>query len=136
MTPLWVFKAYQCREIAFALGLDANQRKQITYILFSLYRLFLDKDLSLLEINPLIITDKGDLMALDAKINLDDNALFRHSDLTDLYDPSQDDEKEHKAKEFDLNYVALGGDIACMVNGAGLAMATMDMVKMHGGNPR
>ncbi len=133
--PLIGIAAYQCREIAFALDLDANQRKQLTTILFGLYRLFIDKDLSLVEINPLIITDQGDLLALDAKINLDDNALYRHKDLAALYDPTQEDEKEYKAREFDLNYVALDGDIACMVNGAGLAMATMDVIKMQGGEP-
>ncbi|KHD05654.1 succinyl-CoA synthetase subunit beta [Candidatus Thiomargarita nelsonii] len=133
--PLVGIAAYQCGEIGFALDLDANQRKQLTTILFGLYRLFVDKDLSLLEINPLIITDQGHLLALDAKINLDDNALYRHKDLATLYDPTQEDEKEYKAREFDLNYVALDGDIACMVNGAGLAMATMDVIKMQGGEP-
>ncbi len=127
--------SYQCREIAFALGLDANQRKQLTSILFGLHRLFVDKDLSLVEINPLIITDQGNLLALDAKINIDDNALYRHKDLAALYDPTQEDEKEHKARQFELNYVALDGDIACMVNGAGLAMATMDVIKIQGGEP-
>jgi succinyl-CoA synthetase beta subunit len=133
--PIVGIQAYQCRDIAFALGLDANQRKQLTFILGGLYRLFVDKDLSLLEINPLIINDKGDLMALDGKINLDDNALFRHADLAALYDPSQEDEKEHKARQFDLNYVVLEGNIGCMVNGAGLAMATMDTIKLSGGEP-
>jgi len=133
--PLVGIEAYQCREIGFALGLDANLRSQLTSILFGLYHLFLDKDLSLVEINPLVITDQGNLLALDAKINLDDNALYRHTDLSALYDSTQEDEKEHKARQFDLNYVALDGDIACMVNGAGLAMATMDVIKMQGGSP-
>ncbi|MEZ5672440.1 MAG: ADP-forming succinate--CoA ligase subunit beta, partial [Thiotrichaceae bacterium] len=133
--PIVGVQAYQCRNIAFALGLDANQRKQIAGILSGLYQLFIEKDLSLLEINPLIVTQAGDLLAIDAKINLDDNALHRHDDLSVLYDASQEDEKEHRAREFDLNYVALDGNIACMVNGAGLAMATMDVVKMHGGEP-
>ncbi len=133
--PLVGISAYQCREIAFALGLDAKQRKQLTTILSGLYRLFQDKDLSLLEINPLIITDQGDLMALDAKINIDDNALYRHEELATLHDATQEDEKEHKARQFELNYIALDGDIACMVNGAGLAMATMDVVDRHGGKP-
>lgn len=133
--PIIGIGAYQCREIAFALGLDAEQRKELTIMLFNLYRLFLDKDLSLVEINPLIITDDGHLLALDAKINIDDNALYRHKDLAALYDATQEDEKEHKAREFDLNYVALDGEIACMVNGAGLAMATMDVIKMQGGEP-
>jgi succinyl-CoA synthetase beta subunit len=133
--PIVGIQAYQCRELAFALELEGNQVKQLTTILFSLYRLFVHKDLSLVEINPLIITDTGDLLALDAKINIDDNALYKHKDLAALYDPTQEDEKEYKARQFDLNYIALDGDIACMVNGAGLAMATMDMIKMHGGEP-
>ncbi len=126
---------YQCREIAFALGLDNNQRKQLTTVLFGLYRLFLEQDLSLVEINPLIIAADGNLLALDAKINLDDNALYRHPNWSSLYDPSQEDEKEHRARQFDLNYIALDGYIACMVNGAGLAMATMDVIKLYGGQP-
>lgn len=133
--PIVGIQGYQCRDIAFALGLNDNQRKQMTEILNGLYRLFIEKDLSLLEINPLVITQDGNLLAIDAKINLDDNALHRHNDLAALYDASQEDEKEHRAREFDLNYVALDGNIACMVNGAGLAMATMDVVKMHGGEP-
>ena len=133
--PVVGIQAYQCRELAFALELESNQIKQLTTILFSLYRLFVHKDLSLVEINPLIITDTGDLLALDAKINIDDNALYKHKDLAALYDPTQEDEKEYKARQFDLNYIALDGDIACMVNGAGLAMATMDIINMHGGEP-
>jgi len=133
--PLVGIQDYQCRDIAFALGLDDNQRKQMTEILHGLYRLFIEKDLSLLEINPLIITQDGNLLAIDAKINLDDNALHRHKDLAALYDATQEDKKEHRARELELNYVALDGNIACMVNGAGLAMATMDVVKMHGGEP-
>jgi succinyl-CoA synthetase beta subunit len=133
--PLVGIQNYQCRDIAFALGLDDNQRKQMTDILHGLYRLFIEKDLSLLEINPLIITQDGNLLAIDAKINLDDNALHRHNDLAKLYDATQEDKKEHRARELELNYVALDGNIACMVNGAGLAMATMDVVKMHGGEP-
>lgn len=126
---------YQSREIAFALGLEAQQRHSLHVILTGLSRLFLEKDLSLVEINPLIITDSGHLLALDAKINIDDNALSRHPEFTALYDPSQVDEKEDKARQFDLNYVALEGNIACMVNGAGLAMATMDVIKLYGGQP-
>jgi succinyl-CoA synthetase beta subunit len=133
--PLIGIQPYECREIGFALDLNAQQVKQLTTILFGLYRLFVDKDLSLVEINPLIITAQDELMALDAKINLDDNALYRHSDLATLYDLTQEDEKEHQARQFDLNYVALDGNIACMVNGAGLAMATMDVIKIHGGEP-
>jgi succinyl-CoA synthetase beta subunit len=133
--PVVGLQEYQCREIAFALELDAEQRKQLTTTLFGLYRLFTEQDLSLVEINPLIVTAQGKLLALDAKINLDDNALYRHPELSRLYDSSQEDEKEHKARQFDLNYVALDGNIACMVNGAGLAMATMDVIKMSGGAP-
>ena len=133
--PLVGIQAYQCRNLAFALGLAAEQRQQLTQIIFNLYQLFLAKDLSLVEINPLIINDKGQLLALDAKINIDDNALYRHTKLATLYDPSQEDDKEHRARQFDLNYVALDGDIACMVNGAGLAMATMDVIKKQGGEP-
>lgn len=104
-------------------------------MLDGLYRLFIEKDLSLVEINPLIITGAGDLEALDAKVSVDDNAMYRQKALEDWRDPSQEDEKENRAKEFDLNYVALDGNIACMVNGAGLAMATMDIIKLHGGEP-
>lgn len=135
INPIVGIQAYQCRQIGFALDLDANQRKQLSTILVQLHQLFLDNDLSLLEINPLIVTDSGDLLALDAKINIDDNAAYRQTELFNYYDASQQDEKEHKAKQFDLNYIALDGDIACMVNGAGLAMATMDIIKMHGGEP-
>ena len=133
--PIVGIQAYQCRAIAFALKLGAEQRKQLTVMLYNLYRLFIDKDLSLVEINPLVITQQGDLLALDAKINIEDNALYRHKELINLYDSTQEDAKEHKARQFDLNYIALDGDIACMVNGAGLAMATMDVIKMRGGEP-
>jgi len=135
INPIVGIQAYQCRQIGFALELDANQRKQLSTILVQLHQLFLDQDLSLVEINPLIVTDTGDLLALDAKINVDDNAAYRQNKLFAYYDASQQDEKEHKAKQFDLNYIALDGDIACMVNGAGLAMATMDIIKMQGGEP-
>ena len=101
----------------------------------ALYRLYMEKDLSLVEINPLIVTKAGTLVALDAKINIDDNALFRHPELAALRDASQEDPMERRASEHDLNYVSLDGDIACMVNGAGLAMATMDLIKLHGGAP-
>lgn len=124
-----------CREIGFALNLTADQVKQFSKILSGLYNLFVAKDLSLVEINPLIVNGDGDLMALDAKINIDDNALYRHKDLVELYDASQVDPKEDKASQFELNYIALDGNIACMVNGAGLAMATMDLIKLHGGEP-
>ncbi|MCG7863052.1 MAG: ADP-forming succinate--CoA ligase subunit beta [Candidatus Thiodiazotropha endolucinida] len=126
---------FQCRKLAFGLGLTGSQIKQFSKIMMSLYRLYLDKDVSLIEINPLIVTSSGDLVALDAKINLDSNALYRHQELAALRDITQEDEKEAAAAIHDLNYITLDGNIGCMVNGAGLAMATMDMVKLHGGEP-
>ena len=133
--PAAGLQPFQGRRIGFALGLDAGQRKQIVTILQGLYRLFVEKDLGLLELNPLVTTTEGALLALDAKIDVDDNALFRHGDLRELDDPSQHDEKEVRARQFDLNYITLDGDIACMVNGAGLAMGTMDIIKLYGGEP-
>lgn len=133
--PAAGLQPYQSRRVGFALGLDPKQLKQMAGILQNLYRLFTEKDLSLLELNPLVTTQNGDLLALDAKINVDDNALGRHPDLASLHDSSQEDEKEFKAKQFDLNYITLDGNIACMVNGAGLAMATMDIIKLYGGEP-
>ena len=133
--PVMGLQHYQCRALSISLGLDGPQSKQLAKILSGLYRLFVDKDLSLIEINPLVISKDGDLEALDAKVSVDDNALYRQAELESWRDPSQEDEKENKAKLFDLNYVALDGDIACMVNGAGLAMATMDIIKLHGGEP-
>jgi succinyl-CoA synthetase beta subunit len=133
--PVMGLQDYQCRRLGFGLDMDADQRKQLAAMLKSLYRLFLDKDLSLIEINPLIITGAGALEALDAKVSIDDNALYRQPALEEWRDPSQEDDKENRAKLFDLNYVALDGNIACMVNGAGLAMATMDIIKLHGGEP-
>ena len=132
--PVLGLQDYQCRRLGFALELNDAQRKQLATILKGLYRLFIDKDLSLVEINPLAILTDGSLAALDGKINVDDNALYRQS-IADWRDASQEDEKERRAKEFDLNYVTLDGNIACMVNGAGLAMATMDIVKLSGGEP-
>jgi succinyl-CoA synthetase beta subunit len=133
--PITGIQANQSQEIGFALGFDKDQRKSFADILNKLYKLFVEKDLSLLEINPLVVTGEGKLLALDGKINLDDNALYRHKDLEALYDASQVDGKEDIARRHDLNYIALDGDIACMVNGAGLAMATMDLIKLHGGDP-
>ena len=133
--PVMGLQHYQCRALAMSLGLNGSQGKQLANILAGLYRLFVDKDLSLIEINPIVITKEGDLEALDAKVAVDDNAIYRQGELESWRDPSQEDEKENKAKVFDLNYVALDGDIACMVNGAGLAMATMDIIKLHGGDP-
>ena len=133
--PAAGLQSFQVRRIGFAFGLSADQRKQLGTIIGSLYRLFVENDLSLLELNPLVSTSDGSLLALDAKINVDDNSLFRHRDLARLDDPSQHDEKEMRAKQFDLNYITLDGDIACMVNGAGLAMGTMDIIKLYGGEP-
>jgi len=126
---------YQCRQLAFGLGLAGDQLAQFGRIAQALYRLYLEQDASLVEINPLILTGEGRLVALDAKINIEDNALFRHKDLAAWRDPTQEDAMERKAAEHELNYVSLDGNIACMVNGAGLAMATMDLIQLHGGKP-
>jgi succinyl-CoA synthetase beta subunit len=128
-------QAFQTRQMGFGMGLSADQVKQLGKIMNGLYRLFIEKDLSLIEVNPLIIDNEGNLIALDAKINADDNALFRHPELEALRDESQEDPTEAEASRFDLNYVTLDGNIACMVNGAGLAMATMDVIKIAGGEP-
>ncbi len=125
---------FQCRKMGFSLELEPNQIKQLQGILKGLYRLFVERDISLVEINPLAILEDKSLCAIDAKITLDDNALYRQN-ISDWRDPTQEDEKERKAAEFDLNYVTLDGNIACMVNGAGLAMATMDIIKLSGGQP-
>jgi succinyl-CoA synthetase beta subunit len=132
--PVVGLQDYQCRQMAFALELDAAQRKQLQVILRGLYRLINERDVGLVEINPLAILTDNSLCALDAKITIDDNALFRQ-DIASWRDPSQEDDKERRAQEFDLNYVTLDGNIACMVNGAGLAMATMDIIKLSGGEP-
>jgi succinyl-CoA synthetase beta subunit len=124
-----------CRALAYGLGLKGSQVAEFEAIARGLYKLYLDCDASLVEVNPLIVTADGHVVALDAKINLEDNALFRQKDLVAWRDTSQDDEMERIAGESDLNYVSLDGDIACMVNGAGLAMATMDLIKLHGGAP-
>jgi succinyl-CoA synthetase beta subunit len=126
---------YQCRKLAFGLGFSGKQIGEFQSILMGLYQLYLQKDASLVEVNPLIVTKQGKLLALDAKINIDANALFRQPELAKMRDPSQEDPMERRASEHDLNYVSLDGDIACMVNGAGLAMATMDLIKLHGGQP-
>jgi succinyl-CoA synthetase beta subunit len=131
--PVVGLQAYQCRQVIFALGL-AEHAKAMTGIMQGLYRLFLEKDVSLVEINPLVVNQQG-LMAIDAKINFDDNALYRHKHKSSLRDIRQEDEKEAQAHAHGLNYVSLDGDIACMVNGAGLAMATMDMIKHFGAEP-
>ena len=133
--PVMGLQSYQARSVSYALGLDNNQQGQLINLLKGLYQLFLDKDLSLIEINPLIIDDKNNLLCLDAKISVDDNALYRQTNLEEWRDPTQEDEKETIAKRYDLNYITLNGNIACMVNGAGLAMATMDIIKLYGGEP-
>lgn len=133
--PLVGPQPYQGRELGYSLGLNNEQVKQFTHIFMKLAQLFEDFDLSLLEVNPLVITTAGKLHCLDAKINIDSNALYRQKLLQDMEDPTQEDPRERRAAEWNLNYVALDGDIGCMVNGAGLAMGTMDLVKLHGGKP-
>jgi len=126
---------YQVRRIGFGLGLDAAQLEKLHAFLSGLYRLFVEKDASQVEINPLVVTESGELLALDAKLNFDDNALYRHSDVAALHDPDEEDPRELEARKIDLAYVGLDGDIGCMVNGAGLAMATLDMITHCGGRP-
>ena len=133
--PATGLQGYQCRRLAFGLGLSGVQVEEFTRIVQPLYRLYVERDASLVEINPLIITKEGRLVALDAKINVDANALFRQPEIAAMRDASQEDAMEREASQHDLNYVSLDGDIACMVNGAGLAMATMDLIKLHGGAP-
>ncbi len=133
--PVVGLQPYQCRRVGFALQLEMEQIKVLTRIMSGLYRLFLEKDASLLEINPLSVTDTGELLALDAKMNVDDNALYRQQPLAALHDETQEDPRELEARRYGLNYVALDGSIGCMVNGAGLAMATMDLITLAGGEP-
>ncbi|MCP5161768.1 MAG: ADP-forming succinate--CoA ligase subunit beta [Hahellaceae bacterium] len=133
--PLVGAQPYQARELAFQLGLTGDQIKQFTHLFLGLSKLFHDYDLALLEINPLVITSEGKLHCLDGKINIDSNAMYRQPKLREMHDPSQEDAREAQAAAWELNYVALDGDIGCMVNGAGLAMGTMDIVKLHGGMP-
>ena len=133
--PLTGAQPYQGRDLAFRLGLKGVQVKQFTKLFLGLSKLFHDMDLALLEINPLVITDEGNLHCLDGKINIDGNAMYRQPKLREMHDPSQDDEREAQAAQWELNYVALDGNIGCMVNGAGLAMGTMDIVQLHGGSP-
>ena len=128
-------QAYQCRKIAYSLGMKGLKIKAITTIMQGMYDLFITKDASQIEINPLIETQEGELLALDAKINFDDNAVSLHKDILEMKDPTQEDTKENYAQQFGLNYITLEGNIGCMVNGAGLAMATMDLVKLKGGLP-
>ncbi len=133
--PLTGAQPYQGRELAFKLGLSGVQVKQFVSIFLGLAKLFEEKDLALLEINPLVITSEGNLHCLDAKLAIDSNAMYRQPQLKEMHDPSQEDEREARAAKWELNYVALDGNIGCMVNGAGLAMGTMDIVKLHGGAP-
>ncbi|HIC81589.1 MAG TPA: ADP-forming succinate--CoA ligase subunit beta, partial [Kiloniellaceae bacterium] len=133
--PVAGLQPWQSRRVAFGLGLEGEAIRELNSIMSGLYRLFMECDASLVEINPLVVTEEGHLLALDAKINLDDNALYRHADLRAMRDLTQEDPREAAAREHDLNYLSLEGDIGCMVNGAGLAMATMDLVKLCGGRP-
>jgi len=133
--PLVGPQPYQARQMGFKLGLNATQLKQFTQIFMGLAKLFDEKDVALIEVNPLVITDEGNLHCLDAKVVVDSNAMYRHPELGAMNDPSQEDEREAQAAKWELNYVALDGNIGCMVNGAGLAMGTMDTVKLHGGSP-
>jgi succinyl-CoA synthetase beta subunit len=133
--PLLGVLPYQGRELSFVLGLNPDQMKQFVHIVVQLGKMFMEKDLSLLEINPLVVTKQGKLLCLDGKINIDDNAMYRQTALRSLRDTTQEDERENRARDWELNYIALDGNIGCMVNGAGLAMATMDLVKLHGGAP-
>jgi succinyl-CoA synthetase beta subunit len=133
--PAAGLQPYQCRRMAFALGFRDKQVAQFQSIAMALYQLYLDKDAALVEVNPLIVTQGGDLVALDAKINIDANAVYRQKAIAAMRDTTQEDPMELRASEHDLNYVSLDGNIACMVNGAGLAMATMDLIKLHGGSP-
>jgi succinyl-CoA synthetase beta subunit len=135
INPMTGVLPYQCRELAFGLGLKGDQIKQFTKLLIGLGKLVIEKDIALVEVNPLVITGSGDLLCLDGKINIDSNALYRHPDLVEMRDKSQEDERENRAADWDLNYVALDGEIGCMVNGAGLAMATMDIIQLSGGKP-
>ena len=133
--PVAGLQPYQCRQLAFALQLEGGQIRALERLLFALYRLFLHNDATLIEINPLVVSAVDELVALDAKMALDDNALFRHPELQAMRDLTQEDQREAQAREHDLNYVTLDGTIGCMVNGAGLAMATMDLVQRKGGRP-
>ncbi len=133
--PVVGLQGYQCRRAGFFLGLSGDTFKQLQSVMRGLYQLFIDNDASLVEINPLVVTHDGHLLAIDAKINLDDNGLYRHTDLAAMFDPSQENAAEVTARDFGLNYIALDGNVACMVNGAGLAMATMDLIQKEGGEP-
>ncbi|MCP5085623.1 MAG: ADP-forming succinate--CoA ligase subunit beta, partial [Rhodobacteraceae bacterium] len=133
--PATGLSGFHGRRVAFALGLEGKQVKQCVKLISLLYRMFIERDMEMLEINPLIVTDAGDLKCLDAKMGFDSNALYRQPDIMALRDETEEDEKELAASKFDLNYIALDGEIGCMVNGAGLAMATMDIIKLYGSEP-
>ena len=133
--PATGYQAFHGRRIAFSLGLKGGQIKQCVQLMGTLYKLFVEKDMEMLEINPLIVSDKGDLKCLDAKAAFDGNAMYRHPDIAELRDTTEEDPKELAASKYDLNYIALDGEIGCMVNGAGLAMATMDIIKLYGAEP-
>ncbi|MBV7410819.1 ADP-forming succinate--CoA ligase subunit beta [Maritimibacter sp. DP1N21-5] len=133
--PATGYQPYHGRRIAFSLGLKGPQVKQCVTLMGQLYKAFVEKDMEMLEINPLIVTDKGDLKVLDAKLGFDGNALYRQPDIANLRDETEEDPKELEASKYDLNYIALDGEIGCMVNGAGLAMATMDIIKLYGAEP-
>ena len=133
--PATGYQPFHGRRVAFALGLKGGQIKQCVTLMGQLYKAFTEKDMEMLEINPLIVTDKGDLKVLDAKVSFDGNSIYRHADIAALRDETEEDPKELAASKFDLNYIALDGEIGCMVNGAGLAMATMDIIKLYGAEP-
>ena len=133
--PATGYQAYHGRRIAFMLGLEGKQVKQCVALMSTLYKMFIEKDMEMLEINPLIVSDSGDLKCLDAKMGFDGNAVYRHPDVSELRDTTEEDPKELEASKYDLNYIALDGEIGCMVNGAGLAMATMDIIKLYGEEP-
>lgn len=133
--PLVGVMPFQCREVGFKLGLDEAQIKQFTKLMIGLGEMFVQCDLSLVEVNPLVVTEQGQLLCLDGKVNIDTNALYRQPELREMRDPRQEDERVNLATEWELNYIPLDGSIGCMVNGAGLAMATMDVIKLHGGEP-
>jgi succinyl-CoA synthetase beta subunit len=135
INPIMGLQPYQCRQVGFAFKLAPEQRQQLGQIMEKMCRLFMEQDAGLVEMNPLVVTEQDELLALDAKVILDDNAFFRHPHWEELRDSSQEDQREVQARVHGLNYIALEGDIACMVNGAGLAMATMDLIKLHGGEP-
>ena len=135
INPVTGLQPYQGRQMAFGLGLQGEQIKQFVGMLDGLAKMFIERDFSLVEVNPLVVTAQGNILCLDGKINIDDNAMYRQKELLALRDESQEDERENLAKRWDLNYISLDGDIGCMVNGAGLAMATMDLIKLCGGEP-